>query len=51
MKKRRSISPASIPFAFPVSCVAPCDVPSKIAFRPQIGAQVLDILKHLFYLS
>jgi len=48
MQKRRAISAASIPFAFALAYVVPCDVPSKHAVPLQLGAQVLGILKHLF---
>jgi hypothetical protein len=48
MKKRRAISTASIPLAFALSYVVPCDVPSKTAVPLQLGAQVPDILKDLF---
>jgi len=48
MQKRRAISAVSIPFAFALAYVVPCDVPSKHAVPLQFGVQVLDILKHLF---
>ncbi len=48
MQKRRAISAASIPFAFAHAYVVPCDVLSETAVPPQIDAQVLDTLKHLF---
>jgi hypothetical protein len=51
MQKRRAISAASIPFAFALAYVVPCDVPPKHAVPLQLGVQVLDILKHLFSFS
>jgi|GEM_PF-3843213 len=48
MQKRRAISAASIPVAFGLAYVVPCDVPSKHAVPLQLGVQVLDILKDLF---
>jgi hypothetical protein len=48
MQKRRTISAASISFAFALAYVVPCDVPSNHAVPLQLGAQVPGILTHLF---